>query len=65
MAGMFSWLPYGDYFIMKEKLQLVQQRAKKANETNEVVVVDRDAFRDADSEHVQLIVDVRRALKFE
>ena len=53
---MFSWLPYGDYFIiMKEKLQLVQQRAKKANETNEVVVVDRDAFRDADSEHVQLM----------
>ena len=59
---MFSWLPYGDYFIiMKEKLQLVQQRAKKANETNEVVVVDRDAFRDADSEHVQLIVDEARA----
>jgi hypothetical protein len=50
---------------MKEEFQLVQQRAKKANETNEVVVVDRDAFRDADSEHVQLIVDVRRALKFE
>ena len=61
MAGMFSWLPYGDYFFMKEKLQLVQQRAKKANETNEVVVVDRDAFRDADSEHVQLIVDEARA----
>ena len=59
---MSSWLPYGDYFIMKEKLQLVQQRAKKANETNEVVVVDRDAFRDADSEHVQLmIVDEARA----
>ena len=46
---------------MKRKASTCTERAKKANETNEVVVVDRDAFRDADSEHVQLIVDEARA----